>query len=147
MPVITTPAEVFRTPRRHEGRIAAGAADRSYRAYELLYASFVLLPVIAGLGKLMQLFANWESYLAPVFGLGAMAPTFMKGLGIFEIALGAFVAVVPRWGGRAAAAWLAIGAINLLLIPGNYGVVLCALTLAVGAWAMSFLAEEFAQKP
>lgn len=144
MPVMTSPAQIFRTPRRHEGRIAAGGADKSYRAFELLYASFALLPVIAGLGKLMQLFANWESYLAPVFGLGAAAPTFIKGLGVFEIALGVFVAVAPRWGGRAAAAWFCLGALNLLLIPGNFGVVLCLLTLAVGAWAMSFLAEEFA---
>lgn len=147
MPVMTTPAEIFRTTRRHEGKIAVGRADKSYRAFELLYASYILLPVVAGLGKMMGLFANWENYLAPIFGLGAVAPTFIKGLGVFEIALGIFVAAVPRWGGRAAAAWLFLGAINLLLIPGNYGVALCLVTLSVGAMAMAFLAEEFVHRP
>lgn len=56
-------------------------------------------------------------------------------------------AAAPRLGGRVAAAWLCLGAVNLLLIPGHYGVVLCLVALAVGATALSFLADEFVEQP
>ena len=141
---VMSPVEIFRTPRKHEGGITTGSADSSYRAFEALYATYVAMPIIVGLGMALGALVNWQSYLAPALGLGhAGATALVRVAGLLEIALGAFVAVNPRVGAQTAAAWLWVGALNFLITPGHKGLLICLLTLSAGASALAQLAEEF----
>ncbi len=141
---VMSPVDVFRTPRKHEGGITIGTADRSYRAFEALYATYVAMPVVIGLAMAMGVLVNWENFLAPALGLGhAAAKVAIRLSGLLEIALGGFVAVNPKIGAQTAAAWLWVGALNFLMTPGHKGLLIAVLTLSVGASALSQLAEEF----
>lgn len=144
---VTSPAEVFRIPKRHEGSITVGKPDQSYRAFEALYPTYIVMPMLVGIGKIFGLFANWQNYLAPRLTLGLWTPTLIQGIGIAEVLLGVFVALNPRAGAVAAVGWLWLGAINIILMPGHAGLMIAFLSMSVGAIALSWLAEEFAKKP
>ncbi len=88
---VISPVEVFRTPQKHEGRLAVGSADPSYRAFEALYLTFIVMPIIAGLGMTTGTLVNWRSYLAPALGLGAGTGglALIRAFGALEIVTGA----------------------------------------------------------
>jgi hypothetical protein len=119
--------------------------NRAYQAYRLLRVGFTLLPILAGADKFVHFLANWEQYLAP--GISTRAPvsaeTFMMGVGVVEIVAGLVVAMKPRLGGWLVAAWLCVIAVNLLMIPGHFDIVLRDLGLALGAVALARLARQF----
>lgn len=144
-----TPVDVFRIPKRHEGSVAAGPADGSYRAFELLYLVNVAVPVICGFAKWFQAMVTWPKYLAP--GLAAaVAPhamAFLNVIGLCEIVVGAVTLARPRWGGWAAAVWLWLGALNFIMSPGHGGLVLCLLALSAGAVCLSLLAKDYERRP
>lgn len=143
--VLRTPVDVFSTPKRHEGVVAEGRPDPSYRAFELLYAAMAATPFIAGLGKIAGAMVLWEGYVHPslVRGLGENLTPFIRTLGVAEVALALGVALMPRWGGYAVAAWLGLGIANFLLTPGHFGIALACAALAAAAVALSWLAKDF----
>jgi len=112
------------------------------QAYLLLYAAFIVAPVIAGADKFFHVLVNWDQYLAPlVAGMLPMAPpTFMLAVGVIEIVAGLLVAVRPSIGGLVVAAWLWGIIINLLLVPGYYDIALRDFGLSLGALALARLA-------
>jgi hypothetical protein len=119
------------------------------QAHMVLYAGFVLLPIVAGADKFFHLLVNWDQYLAPVVTrlLPVSAHTFMLVVGVIEIAAGLLVAVRPRIGAYVVAIWLwgIIG--NLLLFPGFYDIALRDFGLSLGALALARLSQEFSPKP
>lgn len=116
-----------------------------YQAYKILYAGYILLPILAGADKFFELLGDWDRYLAPIIPslLFIDAQTVMYGVGIIEIAAGILTAVRPRVGGYVLAFWLWGVIVNLLLIPGFYDVALRDFGLSLGAWSLAKLSEEF----
>lgn len=131
-----TPAEILRSD------IAQGA--RSVRAFDLLYVAYFVTPLIVGFDKFFGYLVNWPGFLAPalVNAFGGATGGFLRGVGALEIALALLVSTNPRIGGMVAAAWLWLGVINMLMIPGHFGIALSLLALSCGALALTELARQ-----
>lgn len=109
-------------------------------AYRMLYWTYGLVPIVAGLDKFTNLLVDWTSYVSPLMaGLLPMeAGTFMMIVGVIEIAAGVVVLAKPRLGSAVVAAWLVLISLNLLM-AGRYDVAVRDLVMAVGAVALSTL--------
>ena len=111
--------------------------------YRPLWLTYGLVPLLAGLDKFLNLLADWPKYLHPMVGelLPVSAQTFMYAVGIIEIVVG--LMVLTRWtrlGAWIATAWLALIAVNLILL-GLYDIAVRDLAMAVGASTLARLAE------
>jgi hypothetical protein len=128
-----------------ERQLSTRARTPAYQAYLILYAAFIVAPLIAGADKFFHLLVNWDQYLAPVIaGILPVAPhTFMLIVGVIEIVAAGLVAFKPRLGAYVVAAWLWGIIVNLLLVPGYYDVALRDFGLSLGALALGRLAEQF----
>ena len=113
----------------------------TYQAFRALQVGFVAAPIIAGVDKFTNLLVDWDQYLAPAVGDVIEPGTFMMIVGVIEIVAGIGIALRPRIFGLVVAGWLVAIIINLLMIPGYYDVALRDLGLAIGAYALSRLAE------
>src|SRR5690606_14405971 len=85
--------------------------------YQLLKFTFVIVPIVAGADKFMDLLTQWEQYLNPTLA-GALpfsAHTFMMIVGVIEIVAGFIVLKKPAVGGLIVAAWLVLIALTLLM--------------------------------
>src|SRR5690606_1389985 len=100
------------------------ASPYAQQAYRILKFGFTVAPIIAGLDKFLNLFVDWEQYLAPFVAAIIPAGVFMMIVGVVEIIAGIGVALKPRIFAYVVAAWLVGIIINLLLIPGYYDVAL-----------------------
>ena len=119
------------------------ASTPGYQAYQALHVGFTIAPIIAGADKFFGFLTNWEQYLAPFVTTMVPAHTFMLVVGVIEIVAGLLVAVMPRIGAYIVCAWL-LGIIgNLLLLGGYYDIALRDLGLAIGAFALGRLSEEY----
>jgi hypothetical protein len=121
----------------------ARVQDPVYQAYQILHVGFVVAPLVAGLDKFFHLLVDWDRYLAPFVPamLGISGQTFMRVVGVVEIAAALLVAFKPRIGGYVVAAWLLGIVFNLLLIPGYFDIALRDFGLALGALALARLSE------
>ncbi len=128
------------------GTIAASPAKQ---AFVILYAGFGLLPMLAGLDKFFHWLVNWDQYLAPLATrvIPISGHTFMRVVGVIEIAAGFLVFARPRIGAYVVALWLWGIIVNLLLIPGFYDIALRDFGLSLGALALARLSVEFNPKP
>jgi hypothetical protein len=126
-------------------RATRQTADLAVQATMVLYVGFVVLPIVAGLDKFFDMFANWDTYMAPVVAnnLPFSAHTFMMIVGVVEMAAGVIVFVRPQIGAWVVAAWLLAIIGNLLLIPGHYDIALRDLGLSLGAIALARLSQKF----
>jgi len=117
----------------------------SYKAYRLLQAGFVVLPILTGFDKFFHLLTNWDMYLAnPVERmLPVSTPSFMLLVGVIEMAAGVLVAVVPRIGAFVVSAWLMGIVVNLLMPPGFYDLALRDFGLSLAACGLGLLAREY----
>ncbi len=115
------------------------------QAYLILYAGFVLLPVLAGMDKFFNLLVDWSIYVPPIatqilpFSVG----TFLMIVGVIEVAAGLLVLYRPQIGAYVVALWLLGIIANLLLIPGFYDVAARDFGLSLGALALARLSSEF----
>ena len=109
--------------------------------YALLYAGFIVAPIVAGADKFFNGLASWERYLAPQVAslLPVSARAFMVVVGAIEIAAGVLVAWKPRIGGLVVGAWL-LGIVGNLVLAGLFDVALRDFGLALGAFALARLA-------
>jgi hypothetical protein len=123
--------------------VTAQVQDPVYQAYQILHLGFVVAPLVAGLDKFFNLLVDWDRYLAPFVPalLGISGQTFMRVVGVVEIAAALLVAFKPRIGAYVVAAWLMGIVVNLLLIPGYYDIALRDFGLALGALALARLSE------
>ena len=117
--------------------------------YRPLWLTYGLVPLLAGLDKFLKLLADWPKYLSPlVAGLLPVSPeTFMRAVGIIEIAVG--VMVLTRWtrlGAWIAAAWLVAIALNLVTM-GLFDIAVRDHAMAVGAYTLARLAELRQEAP
>jgi uncharacterized membrane protein YphA (DoxX/SURF4 family) len=121
---------------------------KTHQAWLGLRAVFGVVPIVAGLDKFFNLLTNWESYLSPLATrvLPFSAGTFMRAVGLVEIAVG--VMVLTRWtrvGAYLASAWLVLIALNLITTGHYLDVAARDLALAVGAFALGRLEEARAE--
>lgn len=108
-----------------------------------LRIGFGLLPLLAGLDKFTYFLTDWSAYVGPVArSLLPVSPqTFLYIVGIVEVLVG--LAVLTRWtviGSYAAAGWLTLIAVNLVL-AGFFDIAVRDVVLAVGAFTLARLTE------
>ena len=117
----------------------------SYQAYQILHVAFTIAPIVAGIDKFFHFLVNWDMYLSPLVTktLGVPAHTFMMGVGVIEVVAGLLVAAAPRIGGYVVGLWLLGIVVNLLTIPAYLDVALRDFGLALGAFALARLSEDY----
>lgn len=117
--------------------------DPVQQAFRVLHAGFVAAPALAGLDKFFDALCAWEKYLAPqVAAVSPVKPrTFMKVVGVVEIAAAGLVAARPKLGGYVVAGWLGGIIGNLLLGRRHYDIALRDFGLLLGALALARLAD------
>jgi hypothetical protein len=120
-------------------------ASPSYQAYQILHVAFTVAPIVAGMDKFFHSLVNWDIYLSPLVEktLGIPAHSFMLGVGVVEVVAGLLVAAAPRIGGYVVGLWLCGIVLNLLSIPAYLDVALRDLGLALGAFALARLSEDY----
>jgi uncharacterized membrane protein YphA (DoxX/SURF4 family) len=118
-------------------------------AKTLLRLGYGLVPIVAGADKFTHLLVDWDKYLSPEVEerLPIDGRSFMRIVGVIEIAAGILVLRRPRLGGAVVAAWLA-GITGNLLSMGKYlDIAARDALLAVGAAALSSLSRAEATEP
>src|SRR5947207_1270050 len=121
------------------------ASSPSYQAYQILHVAFTVAPIVAGMDTFFHFLVNWDIYLSPLVEktLGISAHSFMLGVGVVEVVAGLLVAAAPRIGGYVVGLWLCGIILNLLSIPAYLDVALRDLGLALGAFALARLSEDY----
>lgn len=113
----------------------------------LLRLGYGLVPIVAGADKFTNLLTDWEKYLSP--GIERRLPvdgrTFMRLVGLVEIAAGLLVLRRPRAGGALVSAWLAGITANLLSMGEYLDVAARDALLALGALALSRMPDQARQ--
>jgi hypothetical protein len=125
--------------------VVARTTSPSYQAYQILHMAFTVAPIIAGADKFTHFLVNWDQYLSPALPrFGLSVHTFMLGVGVIEVVAGLLVAFMPRIGGWIVGLWFCGIILNLLTIPAYFDIALRDLGLALGAFALARLSEEYA---
>ncbi len=122
--------------------------DKAYQAFRILQATFVIVPLLAGLDKFFYFLTNWSKYLAPFVLriVGGHQHGFMMIVGVIEIIAGIGVLLKPRLFAYVVAIWLCLIIINLLL-TGNYlDIALRDLGLALSAFSLAKLSQKYARR-
>ena len=111
--------------------------------YWALRTTYVLVPLLAGLDKFLNLLTYWPHYLAPAAAriVPMSAPAFMRVAGVIEIVAGLLVlSKFARFGSYLVMAWLILIALNLVNL-GMYDIAVRDAAMAVGAYALARLEE------
>lgn len=118
------------------------------RAWHLLYYTYGLLPIIAGLDKYFHYIVNWNMYLSPHIPemLHVSGITLMYLVGVVEIAAGLLVLMRPILGGYLVALWLLIIVVNLLSMGMYFDIAVRDIAMAVGAYVLVLLTYEMHKK-
>ena len=124
---------------------ASAIGQPAYQGYLLLYAGFIILPIVAGIDKFFDLLTNWDTYLAPIVTqtLGVAAHPFMMVVGVIEIVAGLIVLVRPHIGAYIVGLWLIGIIVNLLLHGGAYDIALRDAGLAIAAFALARISARY----
>jgi hypothetical protein len=113
-------------------------------ARALLRIGYGLVPIVAGADKFTNLLTDWEKYLSPKVErrLPVDGRTFMRLVGLVEIAAGFLVLRRPRAGGALVAGWLAAIAVNLVSTGKHLDIAARDALLALGAVALARLPDR-----
>jgi hypothetical protein len=126
-------------------QIVSRISSPSAQGYQLLHVAYTIAPIIAGVDKFTHLLTNWDMYLSPVVPrFGMPVHTFMLGIGIIEIIAGLLVAFAPRIGAWIVGLWLCGIVFNLLLMGTYFDIALRDFGLALGAFALARISEDYA---
>jgi len=122
--------------------------SRVSSSYWALRATYVLVPLLAGLDKFANLLTYWPQYVSPTFArLLPVSPVgFMRIVGIVEVVAALLVLLKPRIGAYVVMAWLICIAINLVSM-GLFDIAVRDLSMAVGAFALARMQEAHAGAP
>lgn len=114
--------------------------------FTLLYLTFGIVSIVAGLDKFTNLLTKWEKYLNPDIAemLPFSAHTFMQIVGVIEIIAGVLVLVKPAIGGTIVGIWLILIALTLLASGHHFDVAVRDIVMAIGAFSMAKLAKLMA---
>ena len=122
--------------------------SRVSSSYWALRATYVLVPLLAGLDKFANLLTYWPHYVSPTFArLLPVSPVgFMRIVGVVEVVAALLVLLKPRIGAYVVMAWLICIAINLVSM-GLFDIAVRDLSMAVGAFALARMQEARAGAP
>jgi len=126
-----------------EMTVTADLADPAYQAYLLLRNAFTVVLILAGADKFSSALIDWHQYLAPAIPRALSLPpeVFLWAVGVVEIALGIWLAFVPRRAAYWVTGWLALIVVDLLMVGTHYDVALRDVALLLGALALGRLAS------
>lgn len=113
------------------------------QTFTLLKFTFVIVPIVAGADKFVNLLTNWEQYINPSISglLPFSASVFMKIVGVVEIAAGIIVLKKADIGGYIVAAWLSLVALTLLIGFNYVDVAVRDLVMAIAAVSMARISK------
>ncbi|HQV78037.1 MAG TPA: hypothetical protein PLJ42_04925 [Chitinophagales bacterium] len=111
--------------------------------FYLLKYTFVVIPIVAGADKFLNILTNWEQYINPTLAgiLPFSAATFMMIVGVIEIIAGFIVLKKPEIGGYIVAAWLTSIALSLLVGFNFVDVAVRDLAMAIAAFSMAKISK------
>ena len=113
-------------------------------AKTLLRLGYGLVPIVAGADKFTNLLVDWEKYLSPEVEerLPIDGRTFMRLVGLVEIAAGVLVLRRPRTGAALVSGWLLGITGNLLSTRKYFDIAARDALLAVGAAALAMMPDR-----
>lgn len=113
-------------------------------AKTLLRLGYGLVPIVAGADKFTNLLTDWEKYLSPEVEerLPIDGRTFMRLVGLVEIAAGLLVLRRPRTGAAVVSGWLLGITGNLLSTRKYLDIAARDALLAVGAAALAMMPDR-----
>ena len=116
------------------------------RQVELLRWTYGLVPIAAGADKFANVLCDWKKYLAPVAKdmLPVKPRTFMRAVGVIEMAAGALVLnrKTAKLGAYVVGGWLGAIAANLVLNR-SYDIAVRDVVMGIGAISLGrFLARQ-----
>jgi hypothetical protein len=116
--------------------------------FNLLKYTFVVVPIVAGADKFLNLLTKWDQYLNPTIAemLPFSGATFMMIVGVIEIVAGIIVLRKAEIGGLIVAAWLTLIALTLLLGFNFADVAVRDLVMAIAAFSMAKMAKILAKE-
>ncbi|WP_147676309.1 hypothetical protein [Algibacter pacificus] len=111
---------------------------------KLLYYTFGIVPIVAGLDKFTNILTDWTQYLSS--GMVDMLPfeasTFMIVVGIIEIIAGVLVLMRPIIGSYVVMAWLILIALTLIFSGSFLDVAVRDLVMAIAAFSLAQLSSS-----
>lgn len=111
---------------------------------KLLYYTFGIVPIVAGLDKFTNILTDWTQYLSS--GIVDMLPfeasTFMIVVGIIEIIAGVLVLLRPIIGSYVVMAWLILIALTLIFSGSFLDVAVRDLVMAIAAFSLAQLSSS-----
>jgi uncharacterized membrane protein YphA (DoxX/SURF4 family) len=124
----------------------SGMDTRDDRQLEVLRWTYGLVPIAAGADKFTNLLTQWGKYLSPTARdmLPVSTRTFMRAVGLIEIAAGALVLnrKTSRIGAYVVGGWLGAIAANLIL-DRKYDIAVRDIAMGIGAISLGrFLARQ-----
>lgn len=119
--------------------------DKSYQAFRILQATFVIIPIIAGLDKFFYLLTNWAQYLSPAVLtiIHYHSHKFMLAVGVIEMIAGLGVYFKPKIFAYVIALWLLGIIMNLILTQHFYDIALRDFGLMLSVIALGKLAQKY----
>ncbi len=113
-------------------------------AKTLLRIGYGLVPILAGADKFTNLLTDWNQYLSPKVErrLPVDGRTFMRLVGLAEIAAGLLVLRRPKAGGAVVSGWLLAITGNLLSMGKYLDIAARDALLAAGAAALAMMPER-----
>jgi hypothetical protein len=117
----------------------------AHQAFQILRVGFTVAPVLAGADKFFHFLVNWDQYLAPAITnlLAGHGHEFMLAAGAVEIIAGLGVALKPKIFGWVVGGWLLAIVANLLMTGTYFDIALRDFGLALGAFALARLSQDF----
>lgn len=117
---------------------------------EMMRWTYGLVPLAAGADKFTNLLCEWDKYLSPTARdmLPVSPRTFMRAVGIVEMAAGALVLApkTSRLGAAVVGGWLGAIAANLVM-DRRYDIAVRDLAMGIGALSLAhFLGKRAARK-
>ncbi len=121
------------------------SGDHGYKAFRILQAAFVIVPIIAGLDKFFYYLTEWTDFLSPAAMkiIDGHPDGFFMLVGIVEIIVGLGVLFRPRIFAFVAAAWLLLIVLNLVILGDYRDIALRDVGLMLSAFALGKLAQKY----
>ncbi|GAA3783265.1 hypothetical protein GCM10022271_14490 [Corallibacter vietnamensis] len=111
---------------------------------KLLYYTFGIVPIVAGLDKFTNILTDWTQYLSS--GMVDMLPfeasTFMIVVGVIEIIAGVLVLMRPIIGSYVVMSWLILIALTLIFSGSFLDVAVRDLVMAIAAFSLAQLSSS-----
>jgi hypothetical protein len=100
---------------------------------------FVLVPIVAGLDKFMNILTTWTDYLNPMLLhiVPISAATFMMIVGVIEILAGILVYLRTEIGAYVVSIWLVLIALSLIFSGKYFDVAVRDLIIAISAFILA----------